>query len=355
MKKAFILLSVMLIATMAKAWKVGDYYDADGIPSIIVYVDESGEHGLRMGPRYFYTADWYKEALEQEEGRQREQENYANSKFAQKQVNKQIEKNMDAILANLPEGVDKEEVMRQIQLAQTPGGAQALMQQEQAKLLAAQENASVEDAELIKQGIAATDYDPYMAYKNALTFVDMVTYRFHDYSDTKLKIIKQQLTDLAPINTGSGYENTANVLEYCRQNNHDAELYFPEYAYAKSLGDDWFIPGNDELELIAKAFSNGLGENHKLSRLNAIQRASNYTYWEHAKFFFPYAELKSSTMVKGNWPAGSNASKIGKMPSATVRQDYYSLVLTRDFTGQNQWYILAKNYQAVICAPVCKF
>lgn len=354
MKKTFILLAAMLVTSIAaKAWEVGDYYDADGIPSIIVYVDESGEHGLRMGPRYFYTAERYKEALEQEEQRQNTEANWVNSKFAQKQVNKQLDKHMETILANSPEGVNKEEVMRKIKMAQTPGGTETMLQQEQEKLLAMQNNASPEDAELIKQGIAATEYDPYMAYKNALTFVDMQEYRFTDFSNRKLKVMKQNFKDLAATNTGSGYENTTNVIDYCRANNIDAELYFPEYVYARSLGDNWFIPGNDELELIAKSVLGGVGEEYKVSIVEKIQKTetANKTTWNSAKFFFPYVELMSSSMINGSW----NGKGIGKMPIATVRQDYYSLFMTNDYLGQNYWYIFAKNYQTVICVPVCKF
>lgn len=41
----------MLVTSIAaKAWEVGDYYNLDGVPSIVVWVDSTGEHGLRMTP-----------------------------------------------------------------------------------------------------------------------------------------------------------------------------------------------------------------------------------------------------------------------------------------------------------------
>ena len=48
MKKTFIVLAAVLMAMTAKAWEVGDFYDQDptGVPAVVVYVDESGEHGL---------------------------------------------------------------------------------------------------------------------------------------------------------------------------------------------------------------------------------------------------------------------------------------------------------------------
>ena len=51
MKKTFIVFAAMLVFSIAaKAWEVGDFYDQDptGVPAVVVYVDESGEHGLIM-------------------------------------------------------------------------------------------------------------------------------------------------------------------------------------------------------------------------------------------------------------------------------------------------------------------
>ena len=56
MKKTFIILAAMLVTSIAaKAWEVGDFYDQDptGVPAVVVYVDESGEHGLIMSPFAF--------------------------------------------------------------------------------------------------------------------------------------------------------------------------------------------------------------------------------------------------------------------------------------------------------------
>lgn len=62
MKKTFIVLAAMLVTSVAaKAWEVGDYYNLDGVPSIVVWVDSTGEHGLRMSPQAdFYENYYYK-------------------------------------------------------------------------------------------------------------------------------------------------------------------------------------------------------------------------------------------------------------------------------------------------------
>ena len=61
MKKTFIVLAAMLVTSIAaKAWEVGDFYDQDptGVPALVVYVDESGEHGLIMAPQAFTDKDY---------------------------------------------------------------------------------------------------------------------------------------------------------------------------------------------------------------------------------------------------------------------------------------------------------
>lgn len=48
MKKILFAITAMLCALSANAYKVGDYYEKDGLRGIVVRVDASGEHGLIM-------------------------------------------------------------------------------------------------------------------------------------------------------------------------------------------------------------------------------------------------------------------------------------------------------------------
>ena len=350
MKKTILFIAAIAVSVVVKAWKVGDYYDADGIPSIIVWVDDSGEHGLRMAPRVFYSVEDYAQTIEQSQVQQNQQEAMANSKFAQKQVSKRMDAQMDNILANLPEGVDKEEFMRQMQLLQSQG-METVLQQQQDQLLELQDSVTGEDAELVKQAITATEYDPMLAYKNAQTFCDRLPYQTIDYSRRKIKLMKKYDADLLSTNTGSGKINTQNVIDYCKTNNIDVDLYFPAYSYAKSLGDSWFIPGNEELELIAKAISNGVGKEYKQARTEFIKRIASAYLWMQAEGFFPYKILGSSTMVKSVWSNDQmNKTKCDK----TAKEGKYSLQLTNDYMDfTNQYYIF--SYQTNIYCPVCEF
>lgn len=48
MKKTILAVIAMLCSLGANAYKVGDYYEKDGVKGIVVRVDETGEHGLIM-------------------------------------------------------------------------------------------------------------------------------------------------------------------------------------------------------------------------------------------------------------------------------------------------------------------
>lgn len=62
MKKTILVIASLLMSVMTKAWNVGDFYanDPTGVPAIVVYVDESGEHGLIMAPHAYSSEEYAK-------------------------------------------------------------------------------------------------------------------------------------------------------------------------------------------------------------------------------------------------------------------------------------------------------
>ncbi len=50
----------------------------------------------------------------------------------------------------------------------------------------------------------------------------------------------------------SGKENMQNVINFCNSNDISIETYFPIFAWAQSLGEGWYIPGINELQLYVK-------------------------------------------------------------------------------------------------------
>ena len=69
MKKTIFFVAALVMSMVAKAWEVGDFYanDPSGVPALVAYVDETGEHGLIMSPRA-YTEKGYQKSLKTFEG-----------------------------------------------------------------------------------------------------------------------------------------------------------------------------------------------------------------------------------------------------------------------------------------------
>lgn len=62
----------------------------------------------------------------------------------------------------------------------------------------------------------------------------------------------------------SGKENMKNVIDYCNEKNIPMETFFPQFAWAKSLGPDWYIPGVEELNLYVRMFGfDAIGKDYK--------------------------------------------------------------------------------------------
>lgn len=62
----------------------------------------------------------------------------------------------------------------------------------------------------------------------------------------------------------SGKENMKNVIDYCNEKNISMETFFPWFAWAQSLGPDWYIPGVEELNLYVRMFGfEAIGKDYK--------------------------------------------------------------------------------------------
>ena len=73
------------------------------------------------------------------------------------------------------------------------------------------------------------------------------------YSDIKEKM------------AGSGEENMNTIVKYCAENNLSMQDYFPDFFWASQIGNGWFIPGNNELELLVQSCGfDSIGITHPL-------------------------------------------------------------------------------------------
>jgi len=280
------------MSVTANAWEVGDFYtnDPTGVPAVVVYVDESGEHGLIMSPMLFSEKE-LAATIKQKE---------SSMKYAEKMGAKYAAK----------AGVDMEALQQAQQMA---GGFQG-----------PQYTTTVE---FLQQFPSFSDW------------------KTHDKGH-KAKTFKTYIDDLAAGNTEYGEQNTKAVFDYCAANGVDMELYFPAFSYASRLGEGWFVPGNDELELVSKTFVESLGEKAKFkgSEVDAKRRAV-IAKMGNADAFFPHFDaIGSSTMLKSSW-AENNKEKTSKIVStgqgfglgvlgqalmatvtASLKDTYYSLL-----------------------------
>lgn len=106
--------------------------------------------------------------------------------------------------------------------------------------------------------------------------------------DSKIsKVMKEMMSQ--NLNGTNGVENCKNIADYCESNGLPMEAYFPEMSWAASLGEGWFIPGTDELEIYANVIAQGVGKANsafeknpenkgKIAKVNGLSIAGNINY-----------------------------------------------------------------------------
>ena len=248
--KLFLLAIIaMCFCTNVNAVELGDYMEIDGVPSIVIYVDASGKHGLVMSA----TAHDSKE-------------------------NKKISK-----IFNSKYWMNNKDKYYEIY----------------------QEHR----------------FDFEEAYLN------MPTFDYKGYKKMHKNIQEKCLVALSSQTSEYGKENLKIIMDYCETNNMDLSIYFPDQAWANSLGADWYIPGNAELELYAAFLNHEIGEDYDESVFK-IQGKDKYTngIWSAYHLqrgilgyqgllifdqFLAPTNVKSSTLIKSDWSfADENKGKI---------------------------------------------
>ncbi len=180
----------MATATTGETYSVGDIYVKDGLNTVVLSVDASGQHGIAM---------------------------------------------------LLPEAIDRIAYYSPFIFRGTIMKKKWTEEEKERFKTERQEVGSKKN----KESIA----------KNAKFFSDWVEensiVQSKSQSEHREKIYSQMGED--------GKQNMAVVERYCADNGVDMKEAFPEFAYAKSLGEGWFIPGNREAEYYADYIGFGLG------------------------------------------------------------------------------------------------
>lgn len=270
--------------------QLGDYVEKDGVPSIVVYVDETGEHGLLLSMKARIVREDDLPKLEK--------------------LNERERKNMTLRFKNRLKYYHYARAKKQ--------GTEAIAQV---------------DARYERQLGLMEKYLAMPPIIHTKRYEKLIYYKLEKY-----------LGDFIGQISGSGKDNTQLILNVCYETNVQISDYFPEFAWATSLGPDWFIPGNDELELIAKSMgSDGLGEHNTIivpkPQMTMSYQKNLETYYaifdsinssvaylvrnmglglDTSGFapgmkgddLWPIWSLRSSTLVASNWSQmGDNKSK----------------------------------------------
>lgn len=281
MKKTFIVLAAMLVTSIAaKAWEVGDFYvDPNGVPSMVIYVDSTGEHGLRMAPIALNDSDLL---------------------------------NIQKIYAQKA-GAAKGNIETRKKMEEDPKLYKRLMKASKGQILD------------IMDSVIYEYEHTYEAAEYTLDFIEKFPRAIHHnyWQYLKKKDLVQMIEQIE--NGAYGEINTKEIIRYCEENEINLERTFPHIYYAAQLGPNWFVPGTNELELVSKILTKGVGQYTEQKEYYAQKLSAYNKKVGYLKIFFPIKSIKSSTLIAGSW--GHNEEALNKMNDNydRVNQRFYSL------------------------------
>ena len=256
MKKLILIFTIVLMSLSIRAYEIGDWFidQQTGVPSVVVFVDQSGEHGLVTSPIGCISNSERKRYI----------------KFTQQLWEKKYAKELK-IWKSRFEKIEVDTLNMDRYLSQ-----------------------------------ARELYHALMGYTPTMPIISTPKERF-DYRE-RLRIIE----GLAPRMTGYGLHDQQLIVDYCKKNNINIASFSPTINWALELGEGWFIPGNYELELYAKAISCGINVRVKGNEMDKCYYMFKIKTFE-LHYLYPNNAIFSSTPVNSYWDAQEeNAHKIGR-------------------------------------------
>lgn len=137
----------------------------------------------------------------------------------------------------------------------------------------------------------------------------------------------------------SGKDNQDAIVNYCKDKNISLAEKFPYQEWALQLGQGWYIPGSKELELFAKFYFGGVGEEFKQSMIrDRSKQVSNDKRIQKALF--------------------ANITWLGIISSSVRNKEHGFRVLSRrQKTGikGGQWFEFMREVNAFSCCAVHEF
>ena len=176
-------------------------------------------------------------------------------------------------------------------------------------------------------------------------------------SDNKIRKVMKDMIALNQNGT-NGEENCQNITNYCHENGISIETYFPEISWATSLGEGWFIPGTEELEIYSKVIANGVGKSNytgmhaddhrqELNRtLHPKRRVEDNPSGNNDFLFLFFPSTVCSSTFANNLTFEKNPDNKDKIATINglgfrnIKSLYYGLTIFRDDLGLgHNWYI----------------
>ena len=287
MKRFIFTVFILCTALTMHAYEVGDWFieEATGMPVVVVYVDQSGEHGLLMAP-----SGWY-----------------------------QKESDLQEYIQDLQQYKKKSDAKEQKRSR----------------------------ASARKRGIDVTRMDEYIAQSNGL-FNAVIAWlpNMPLMSIPKISEFEERrmLRNIADEMTGNGQHDQQVIIDYCEENGINLAYYFYTIDWCRQLGEGWFIPGNEELELVVSSFAPGVGKWVDLDKSQQTVFDFNWKTWL-LQFVYPVFRVRSSTFTGSSWEGiGKNKYKIGFSSAYNYTPDNYC-VLTKSDSFSRTIYTFIKNDQ----------
>lgn len=311
MKKILIamLLNVTTLMCLAqKVYTVGDIIEKDGIPAVVVYVDETGQHGLMVSPHSYPSDECEKKPFDFEKEKQ------ASIKHG--------ESMMKVFAPTLKSYCKKNNLDFDTHLEKLKDSLQTQ--------------------------VALLDKIAKMPKHNSCNWKKK-------RSKQELAEWDQWLTDISKLLGLSGKENQKIVEDYCSTHNVDMSEYFPDFAWAASLGDGWFIPGVAELDLAAMQIANHFGV-MKLSEFDEFF-AKRFQLRRNVRFIFAYSPTQMNTSTPTTVEIEYDEGAERKKKYTDNRYYYYYMGETTGFGGVTNhvvWYYSDWS-QAKMCVAMAEF
>ena len=285
MKKNFLLVAFIALSTLVNAYEVGDWFfdPQTGIPSVVVFVDQTGEHGLIMSPAGGYST---------EKSIARDIKDIKSHKKTYSKIDLR----------------DEKAIMSKYKIDITP--------------VEGYKNQADELFDVVMEWL------PSMPLMYA--------------SKINEKQEREMLRKVAPMMTGYGAQDQQMIIEYCEENGVSLPVYFSSIDWALKLGDGWFIPGNYELELFASSISSGLGV--RMSEKERWEKGMKFRYKTWMLYNVYPTTVRSSTSTESLWEEfDNNKGKTAKLVPMGGTIDFNSKDNYYVFEYGNGGYFLIRN------------